>query len=150
MDDIQQDDKIAAVGCSILEPDKLTNKIMPIDYPAQTLANLWYNRQWMWDKELKQTEVEHLYSSFIYRTSAMDAVGGFAGGLSKVAFREETLTTYPMVLKGWKLHYNPAAIMWHMKSDRGGCRDFHIEELYKRDEAIFNERIKKMKEDNNA
>ena len=153
MSSITSDEKIGAVTCSILEPNKrLQDFIIAPDYPRQTMETLGsgINRQWFWDNELLEQEVEHIYSSFIYRTKAVEDVGGFPKDLSKVAFREETLTTYPMFLKGWKLVLNANAVIWHMKASYGGCRDNYIEELYNSDDEKFRQRLKEMKEDNNA
>jgi len=148
MDSIQADPKVGAISCPILNPSiPKTHQIMPMDYPEQTLANLYHNRQWTWKKNLASEEVEHLHSSFIYRTKAMNEIGGFPSGLSKVAFREETLSTYPMFLNGWTLIYDPNPTIWHMKADMGGCRDNNIEGLYITDEAEFRNRINKMTKD---
>jgi len=149
---ISSDDKIGAVSCSILEPNRpLPHYLMPINSSPQKVDDLGtQNRQWFWNTEFPKEEVEHLYSSFIYRTKAMEEVGGFPKDLSKVAFREETLTTYPMFLKGWKLILDASAVIWHMKANYGGCRDHYIEELYKSDDEKFKERLKKLKEEHNA
>ena len=149
MGTMQSSPSVGAVGCPILDPRPKTSFVMPPDYPAQTLENIYHNRQWTWDKGMALSDVEHLHSSFIYRTEALDQVGGFPKGLSKVAFREETLTTYPMFLKGWKLYYNPRCIMWHMKADHGGCRDSQIDDLYAADDIEFQKRIREMKDANN-
>lgn len=145
MNIIQSDEKIGAVGCSILNP--ATSKIhqtMPDDYPSQTINNLTTSRQWTWKTSLQDEQVEHLHSSFIYSTKALDEIGGFPQGLSKVAFREETLATYPMALMGWKLIYSPNSIIWHMKSEEGGCRDNNIEDLYRSDDEIFFQRLREL------
>ena len=89
------------------------------------------NIQWGLIKELKQ--VEHLYCSFLYRAGVHD----YNLGLSRVAHREETLFSYGLHLKGYKLYVVPNAITWHLKNPEGGIRSETKAELYDHDEQIF-------------
>jgi SAM-dependent methyltransferase len=89
------------------------------------------NIQWGLIKELKQ--VEHLYCSFLYRAGVHD----YNLGLSRVAHREETLFSYGLHLKGYKLYVVPDAITWHLKNPEGGIRSETKAELYDHDEQIF-------------
>ena len=57
--------------------------------------------------------------------------------LSKVAHREETLFTYGLHNKGYKLFVIPDTITWHFKSDTGGIRSTNNIELYNHDEYLF-------------
>ena len=68
------------------------------------------NIQWGLIKELKQ--VEHLYCSFLYRAGIVD----YNLGLSRVAHREETLFTYGIKQKGYRVLAVPDAVCWHYKS----------------------------------
>jgi hypothetical protein len=54
-----------------------------------------------------------------------------------VAHREETLYTYGIYQKGYKLLVVPNAITWHLKNPEGGIRSETKKELYEHDEAIF-------------
>jgi hypothetical protein len=58
-------------------------------------------------------------------------------GLSRVAHREETLFTYGLYLKGYKILTIPDAVSWHMKNPEGGIRSETKQELYEHDEQIF-------------
>jgi hypothetical protein len=89
------------------------------------------NIQWGLIKEPKQ--VEHLYSTFLYRAGVHD----FNLGLSRVAHREETLFTYGLHKKGYKLLTVPNAITWHLKNPQGGIRSETNKDLYEHDEQIF-------------
>jgi hypothetical protein len=57
--------------------------------------------------------------------------------LSRVAHREETLFSYGLHQKGYKLYVVPDAITWHLKNPEGGIRSETDESLYVHDEQIF-------------
>ncbi len=122
-------DEVGAIGGSILtlpiNPDtsKNTGKIEDIDREP--------NIQWAEIKVIK--EVEHLHCSFLYRSNIHD----YNLGLSRVAHREETLFTYGLYQKGYKLLVVPDATTWHLKNPNGGIRAETNEQLYKHDELIF-------------
>lgn len=86
---------IGAVGGSILTPPF---KFEAFD-PTGKIENITVepNIQWSYIKQAK--EVEHLHCSFLYRAGVHD----YNLGLSRVAHREETLFTYGLFLKGYKL-----------------------------------------------
>ena len=119
---------VGAVGGSILTPPlqntfKSTGLIKNID--SET------NIQWNFIENVK--EVEHLHCSFLYRAGVYD----FNLGLSRVAHREETLFTYGLHQKGYKVLVVPNAISWHMKNPQGGIRAETKKEMYDHDEQIF-------------
>lgn len=126
---INKNKKIGAVGGAILTPNwdttprKATGKIKDIDDESNI----------QWGYILKQREVEHLHCSFLYRAGVYD----YNLALSKVAHREETLFTYGLVTKGYKLLVIPDTVTWHFKSDTGGIRSTNNKELYDNDEKIF-------------
>ena len=119
-------DDVGGVAGSILTPPFApvvgsTGKIEDIHEPSI---------QWDYIKEVK--EVDHLHCSFLYRAGVHD----YHLGLSKVAFREETLFTYGIKQKGYKLFVVPNAITWHLKNKEGGVRtETHY--LFEHDEQIF-------------
>ena len=123
-----QTDNIGAVGGSIItgqpiNSSKSTGLINNIDYEP--------NIQWDFIKSIKQ--VDHLHCSFLYRAGIYD----FNLGLSRVAHREETLFTYGLHQKGYKLLTVPYATSWHLKNPQGGIRAETKKELYDQDEFIF-------------
>jgi len=89
------------------------------------------NIQWDFIKGVKQ--VEHLHCSFLYRAGVHD----YNLGLSRVAHREETLFTYGLHQKGYKILTVPYATSWHLKNPQGGIRAEIKKEMYDHDEFIF-------------
>ena len=120
---------VGAVGGSILTPpympdtSKVTGKIDNINNEPNI----------QWGMIHQETEVEHLHCSFLYRAMVHD----YNLGLSRVAHREETLFTYGLHQKGYKILAVPNAITWHMKEPTGGIRMEKNRALYERDEEIF-------------
>jgi hypothetical protein len=62
-------------------------------------------------------------------------------GLSRVAHREETLFTYGLYLKGYKILAVPNAVSWHLKNPNGGIRSETNQKLYEQDELVFRNTI---------
>lgn len=122
-------DDVAAVGGSVLNPPhapqyiNVTSKIDNINQEP--------NVQWGLISGVK--EVEHLYSTFIYRAGICD----YNLGLSRVAHREETLFSWGLHQKGYKLLVVPNAVTWHYKNPNGGIRDGSKQEMFMHDEQIF-------------
>jgi len=119
---------VGAVGGAILTPplqdtSKSTGLIKNIDSEP--------NIQWNFIDGIR--EVEHLHCSFLYRAGVYD----FNLGLSRVAHREETLFTYGLYKKGYKVLVVPNAVSWHMKNPQGGIRAETKKEMYDHDEQIF-------------
>ena len=125
--------KVGAVGGAILTPPlqfesfKPTGKIENINTEP--------NIQWSFIHKVK--EVEHLHCSFLYRAGVHD----YNTGLSRVAHREETLFTYGLYLKGYKILAVPNAVSWHLKNPNGGIRSETNQKLYKQDELVFRNTI---------
>ena len=125
-------DKLGAVGGAILTPPfapvvNVTGKIENIDAEPSI--------QWDYIKEVKS--VDHLHCSFLYRAGVQD----YNLGLSRVAFREETLFTYGLKQKGYEILVVPNANIWHLKNKHGGVRT-EQEILFRQDDAIFRNTLK--------
>jgi hypothetical protein len=123
-----QIDNVGAVGGAIItgnpiNASKSTGLINNIDSEP--------NIQWNFIEKIR--EVEHLHCSFLYRAGVHD----YNLGLSRVAHREETLFTYGLHQKGYKLLTVPYATSWHFKNPQGGIRAETKKELYDHDEQIF-------------
>lgn len=120
---------VGAVGGAILTPPsepaaaEPTGLIVNIDNEP--------NIQWAQIKTCRA--VEHLHCSFIYRAGVCD----YNLALSRVAHREETLFTYALHRKGYKILVVPDATTWHLKSPTGGIRSETDAALYAKDEQIF-------------
>jgi GT2 family glycosyltransferase len=125
--------KVGAVGGAILTPPlqfesfKPTGKIENINTEP--------NIQWHFIHKVK--EIEHLHCSFLYRAKVHD----YNLGLSRVAHREETLFTYGLFQKGYKILAVPNATTWHLKNPQGGIRSETNQKLYDQDEQIFRNTI---------
>lgn len=119
-------DDVGGVGCSILTPPfqrglKATGKIEDI-YSEPNLQ---------WDYIKEEREVDHLHCSFLYRAGVVD----YDLSLSRIAHREETLFTYGLKRKGYKLLLVPG-VTWHLKNKAGGIRD-GAREMFEHDERVF-------------
>ena len=124
-------DDIGAVGGSVLTPPFIrgltsTGKIDDIE--EQSIQ---------WDHIKKLKEVDHLHCSFLYRAGIHD----YNLGLSQVAHREETLFTFGLKQKGYKILVVPDTITWHLKNRKGGIRTFQ-KEMFEHDEYIFRNYLK--------
>jgi hypothetical protein len=117
---------VGAVGGSILTPPfkrgiEATGKIENID----TEPNL------QWDYISKTKDVDHLHCSFVYRAGKAD----YDLTLSRVAHREETMFTYELKKKGYRLLITPC-VTWHLRNPQGGIRDGQ-KEMFDHDERLF-------------
>ena len=122
-------DNVGAVGGAILTPP--LNMDCSLSTGKVENINAEPNIQWNQIDKLK--EVEHLHCSFLYRAGVHD----YNLGLSRVAHREETLFSYGLFKKDYKILVAPHAITWHMKNPQGGIRSETKKEMYEHDEAIF-------------
>lgn len=123
-------DDVGAVGGAILTPSwnclprNVMGKIENVDVEESV--------QWGFIDSVK--EVDHLHCSFLYRAGIVD----YNLSLSKVAHREETLFTYQLKQRKYKILVVPNAITWHAKSVNGGIRSEDFKKLYEQDDEIFN------------
>ncbi len=122
-------DNIGAVGGSILTPPNLPNTKASTGLieDIQDEPNI----QWNFIEQIK--EVDHLHCSFLYRAGVHD----YNTGLSRVAHREETLFTFGLKRKGYRILTVPDVVTWHMKNSTGGIRSETNQEMFVHDEFIF-------------
>lgn len=158
-----KNNEVAAVGIVLLNPHEDLNKQrMDLEsFDRQYKEGLgkvfWINENQLFLSGMLSinrlpvddpVEVEHLYSSFMYRRSAGKTIGGYELSLSKVGHREETIFTYSMFKAGFKLYVAPKAIGYHYHPMQGGIRetmgDVHKEELWRHDEEIFSKWIREV------
>jgi len=122
-------DDVGAIGGSILTPP-LTFDTSKVTGFIENIGKE-NNIQWNYIDKIKY--VEHLHCSFLYRSKTHD----YNLGLSKVAHREETLFSYGLHKKGYRVMVVPNADTWHLKNPKGGIRSEPNQELYEQDERIF-------------
>jgi GT2 family glycosyltransferase len=125
-------DEVGAVGGCVLDPKHISFNSMASNKIEDIYLGV--NEQWyQQSKEVK--EVDHLYSSFLYRKEA--SKHGYCLELSSVGHREETTFTYEMKRAGWKLLFNPKAVTYHYRNPEGGIREKTDASLWQHDENIF-------------
>lgn len=105
-------DDVGAVGGSILTPPfikgiKATGKIEDVKSEPSL----------QWDYITETKEVDHLHCSFIYRSGIVD----YDLRLSPKAHREESIFTYSLKQKGYKILITNC-VTWHLRSTKGGIR----------------------------
>jgi GT2 family glycosyltransferase len=94
------------------------------------------NIQWF-TQPPRVVEVDHLHSTFLYRRGLVD----YELSLSPAAHREETLFTYELKRKGYKLLVDTSVVTWHFRAATGGIRSHHHPEYWENDEKIFQSKL---------
>jgi glycosyltransferase involved in cell wall biosynthesis len=131
------DGTVGAVGGLVCDPQHTATSTVASSRIEDIYLGL--NRQWFDTSDTVPFEVDHLYSTFLYRKEAMKP--DYYAVLSRVGHREETIATYLMKRAGWRLLVNPAAVTWHLKQPTGGIRDGDYE-LFRKDEEVFAGKLK--------
>jgi len=122
-------DDVGAVGGTVFNPPVTTGS----EGSTGLIRDIFSEPNAQWSPLSKVRQVEHLYSTFIYRAGIAD----FNLGLSRVAHREETLFTWNLHKRGWRLLIVPGAVTWHLRNPDGGIRSESRREMYEHDEQIF-------------
>lgn len=128
-------DGVGAVGGSVVTPGQEAKS----DRYALHLLDIMAlpNIQWARGKEL--FEVNHLYSSFLYRSNTVD----YCLELSKVAHREETIFSHRLAQAGYRLLVDRSALTYHFRNPEGGIRTERDPALWEADEVIFRKQLEK-------
>lgn len=95
-------------------------------------------------KGTQPRQMDHLYSSFLYRTEIGHAIGGYCKLFSQLGHREETDFSYRFHLAGYKLLLHPEAVGYHFHAPSGGIRSKEIvdrERLASSDHKIYLNRL---------
>jgi len=122
-------DDIGAVGGAVLTPPLYG----PSEEPTGLIENIDAEPNIQWNHIKKYKEIDHLHCSFLYRAGIHD----YNLGLSRVAHREETLFTYGLKQKGYKILVVPNVVTWHLKNPDGGIRSETQIEMFQHDQSIF-------------
>ena len=124
------DNDVGCVGGSVLTPPLIFENISA----TGRIEDIYTEPNIQWKKSIIGVHnVDHLHCSFLYRAGVHD----YNLGLSRVAHREETLFSYGIKQKGYRLLVVPDCTTWHLKSPSGGIRSETNEQLYAHDEQIF-------------
>jgi len=145
------DEKTGAVGGCVLDPSMMLSHSLASSKMEDIYLGV--NEQWFKitpkfvykpyvgvDGYDGPREIDHLYSTFVYRKEA--AKHGYCMELSKVGHREETVFTVEMRRNGWKLLFNPQATTWHFRNPEGGIRSEKDSIYWKYDELVFEKKLK--------
>lgn len=134
-----QDPLVGAVGGLIHDPRSISKKPSFITGKIEDILNpfnlAWY--QWAGTAE----EVDHLYSTFLYRVEAAKKAGGYCRTLSPVGHREETMFSHEIKRAGYKLLITPEALTWHFREGKGGIRSYTDGSLWTHDEEVFRKKL---------
>lgn len=118
---------VGAVAGAVFEPGTTqyggTNKLKDVLYSP--------NLQWGPDQGVH--EVEHLYSSFLYRPR----IASYELNLSPVGHREETIFSNRLFQAGYKLIVDTSIKTYHFRQEKGGIRSHTDQTMYDYDETIF-------------
>lgn len=122
---------VGAVGGAVIIPGQ------QIRGGSGNLEDVYHKPNIQWHAENKVVEVDHLYSSFLYRAGIVS----YCLDLSPMAHREETIFTYKLKREGYRLLVDLSAKTYHYQQASGGIR---TEGIYnqlnaEKDEAIFTE-----------
>jgi len=135
-----QQREVGAVAGLVHHPASISPLPAGIDGSLNDLS-IGVNLQWhQWNGQIR--EVDHLYSTFLYRVDAARAAGGYPRDLSPVGHREETIFTHSMKRAGYKILVTPYAKTWHLRESGGGIRSFSDNSLWAHDEEIFQQYLK--------
>lgn len=129
---------VGAVGGLVIP----SNNIKPIPITASNKIEdiyLGQNEQWYLHQEGSMPkEVDHLYSSFIYRKE----IAEYSTELSPIGHREESILTFGMKKKGYKNILEPRAKTWHFCNPVGGIRAHDAQQNYANDEMVFSKKLR--------
>lgn len=128
-------DKIGAVGGLVRQPGSTD---APPAFLDGTLKDIDAGLNLAWYKwRGSPREVQHLYSTFLYRVEAGKRAGGYPTSLSTVGHREESIFSHSIYRAGFKVIITPDALTYHLRQSDGGIRSFSDPALWERDEAIW-------------
>ena len=127
------DSGVGAVGGLVLSPSPL-----PVPSDAANIISDLDRPNLQWFKQSPQLlEVDHLHSTFLYRRG----VAEYELTLSPAAHREETLFSYSIKRKGFKVLVDTSAVTWHFRAPTGGIRSHTDPGFWNHDENVFAQKL---------
>lgn len=124
---ISHNPEIGAVGGSVIIPGEETKG------GDSKIEHIYSQPNTQWSTKNPSREVDHLYSSFIYRAG----IASYDTALSPVAHREETMFSMDLKSKGYKLYFLSNAVTYHFRQETGGIRDNGQQDYFAHDEIRF-------------
>ena len=125
----------AVAGCVLDPKNTLTSTLA-----SNKMEDIYLGANIQWFKHTEISEVDHLYSSFVYRKEAVKPE--FYANLSRVGHREETIFSYEIKRAGYKLIVDPTATTWHLRNPNGGIRSEQDHSLWQKDEFVFSSKLR--------
>ncbi len=139
--EVAKDPSVGAVGGLVLFPVGMSPRPPGLTSRMEDIFHPMGNLQWhTWDGP--NEEVDHLYSTFLYRMEAGRKAGGYPKDLSPIGHHEETTFSYSIKRAGYKLLVTPKATTWHLRDDQGGIRAYKDANLWAEDSRKFLGRLK--------
>lgn len=136
---VMEDPSVGAVGGLVHDPKSVSARPSFISGKIDEILNP-FNLQWyQWTGAPE--EVDHLYSTFLYRVPAGRKAGGYSKALSPVGHREETMFSHEIKRAGFKLLVTPDALTWHLREGTGGIRSYTDGSLWAKDEQVFQAKL---------
>lgn len=131
-----KDPAVGAAGGLVLFPAGMSPRPKDVSGRMEDIFHPFGNIQWhTWDGP--DEDVDHLYSTFLYRTDAARKAGGYPKDLSVVGHHEETTFSYRIKRAGYRLLVTPKTVTWHLRDDQGGIRSFKDPALWAEDSTKF-------------
>jgi GT2 family glycosyltransferase len=132
---IKKDDNIAAVSDLIFCCDKDKKRQSEEDGIYNKIENIFshFNIQMCGGQSKEIKECQHLYSNYLFRTKYVDS---YPLEFSPAGHREDTVFSYSLYNKGYKLLVNPNAITWHIHTS-GGNKKHGFESVVKNEELFI-------------
>jgi GT2 family glycosyltransferase len=126
-------DNVGAVAGSVITPgQEAAGQQFAIE-----LIDINHRPNIQWQRGEGIVEVEHLYSSFLYRAN----IAHYNLELSTVAHREETMFSHSIFQEGYKLLVDRSALTWHYRNPEGGIRAQRDASLWEHDEQVFRKQM---------
>lgn len=136
---IIQDPQVGAAAGSIVHP----NQNFPIDCTSPFIEDCKFKLAVQFSQFSGLKEVQHLYNSFLFNKNKVRSYK--YKDLSIVGHREETMFSYDIYKKGYKLIVDGECLTYHMKMPTGGIRDCNQVSYWQKDEAFFDSFLKSHK-----
>lgn len=134
-------DEIGAMGCIIIDNFAFTRKETDVKMSSK-MEDFFshFNVQMVLHQSEEPKEVEHIYSSYFFRKEALDK---FPVEIQPSSIREETIVTYSIFRKNYKLLVFPKGEIYHLHNNDGN-KKWGDEHVYK-NQLTFIEKLKEWK-----
>jgi glycosyltransferase involved in cell wall biosynthesis len=119
--------EVGGVGGAVFEPGK------PVMGGSSRMEDFFLGGNVQWGPGQGVHEVDHLYSSFLYRAGIVN----YKHNMTNVAFHEETIFSYRLKLAGYRLIADTDVRTYHFRSPYGGCRSVDSKWAYELDHREF-------------